>query len=328
LKNPGNFNNLVGLPLTLLELDPSYEIAVVEMGTNAPGEIKRLAEIARPTVGLITNIGQAHLEGMGSLERLAREKGELFRAVGEKGTLVVNQNDSRVALLAKDCRTKRIGFGIDTEADVMIDQIRWSGAKGVRFWLAVGKERVWVDLPLPGRQFVQSAAAAVAVASLFQIRVQDMKRRLERFKPLPMRMEIISLRGVTFINDAYNANPPSVEMALESLSRASGKAAQAFVVLGDMLELGDTAQVAHKAVGRLIGKLNVTGGFLLGDHATDVAAGAIEAGMDPHRLRVVKSHQEIVHLLKDIVLPGDWVLVKGSRQMRMETVIRGFEGEA
>jgi len=184
-----------------------------------------------------------------------------------------------------------------------------------------------VDFPLPGLQFVQNVAAAVAVASLSQIRAQDMKRKLERFKPLPMRMEIISLRGVTFINDAYNANPPSVKMALETLSRASGRA-QTFVVLGDMLELGDTAQVAHKAVGRLIGKLNVTGGFLLGDHATDVAAGAIEAGMDPHRLRVVKSHQEIVHLLKDIVLPGDWVLVKGSRQMRMETVIRGFEGEA
>lgn len=327
LKSPGNFNNLVGLPLTLLDLEPSHEIAVVEMGTNVPGEIKRLTEIARPTVGIITNIGQAHLEGMGSLEFLIKEKGELFRTIGEEGILVVNQNDPHVLVLAKDCLARKIGFGIDTKADVMIDRVQWRGVQGVQFRLTVGKEKTLVDFPLMGLPSVHNAAAAVAVASLFEMRVKDIKRRLDRVKPLPMRMEIISLRGVIFINDAYNANPPSVEMALRTLSYA-GRKGRAFVVLGDMLELGDISRVAHQAVGRLVGTLNLAGVFLLGDHASDVAEDAIQEGMNPRKVWIVKSHHEIANLLKDLVRPGDWILVKGSRQMRMETVIEIFKEEA
>lgn len=320
LKNPGSFNNLVGLPLTLLDLGPSHEIAVVEMGTNVPGEIRRLTEIARPTVGVITNIGQAHLEGIGSLESLIKEKGDLFRTMGEGGVLAVNQNDPHVLALARDCPTRKIVFGIDTEADVMIDQIQWRGARGVGFRLAIGKQRVSVDFPLMGPQSIHNVAAAVAVASLFETRVEEIKRRLERFKPLPMRMEIVSLRGVTFINDAYNANPQSVEMALSALSRGSGKG-RAFVVLGEMLELGDISKAAHRAVGRHIGALNVAGVFLLGDHASDLADGAIEAGMNPRNVWIVQGHNEIASLLKNLVRPGDWILVKGSRRMRMERVI-------
>lgn len=327
LKNPGNFNNLVGLPLTLLKLEPSHEVAVVEMGTNVPGEIKRLAQIARPTVGLITNIGQAHLEGMGSLESLIQEKGELFRTIGEDGVLAVNQNDPHVSSLARDCPARKIGFGIDRKADVMIDRIQWRGPRGVRFRLAARDQRVSVDFPLMGLQFIQNVAAAVAVASLFETSLKDVKRRLERFKPLPMRMEIISLGDMTFINDAYNANPPSVEMALRALFHGSGKA-RAFVVLGDMLELGEISQVAHQAVGRFMGALNVEGAFLLGDHAPDVADGAIEAGMNPRKIWIVKSHRGIAGFLKDLARPGDWILVKGSRGMRMERVIEIFGEEA
>jgi UDP-N-acetylmuramoyl-tripeptide--D-alanyl-D-alanine ligase len=327
LKNPGNFNNLVGLPLTLLDLDLLHQVAVVEMGTNRPGEIKRLTEIARPTVGLITNIGEAHLEGMGSLQTLVAEKGELFRTIGEEGILAVNQNDPHVSSLARDCPAKKIGFGIERKADVMIDRIQERGVKGTRFRLTIGTQQVSVDFPVMGGQFIQNVAAAVAVASLFDMSADDIKRRLRRFKPLPMRMEIISLRGVTFINDAYNANPPSVEMALRALSDGSGKA-RAFVVFGDMLELGGISQTAHQAVGRLIAKLNIAGVFLLGDHAPDVAGAAVETGMSPRNVWMVQRHQEIADLLKDLVRPGDWILVKGSRRMRMETVIEIFEGEA
>ena len=327
LKSPGNFNNLVGLPLTLLELETSHEIAVLEMATNVPGEIRRLAQIARPTVGLITNIGQAHLEGMGSLEALVKEKGELFRSMGEEGIIAVNQNDPSVSALARDCLARKVSFAIDTKADVMIDRIQWRGVKGVRFRLTVGKESASVDSPLMGHQFVHNVAAAVAVASLFEMRVKDIKRRLKRFKSPPMRMEIVPFGGVTFINDAYNANPPSVEMALSALPHDAGKG-RAFVVLGDMLELGEISQGAHRAVGRLIGTLKVAGVFLLGDRATDVAEGAIEKGMNPQRIWIAKSHHEIAGLLKDLVRPGDWILVKGSRKMRMENVIEAFGEKA
>ncbi len=264
---------------------------------------------------------------MGSFESLIEEKGELFRSVGERGLVVVNLNDPHVSALARHCVARKIGFGIDRQGDIMINRIQWCGAKGVRFRLTIGNQTGPVDFPFTGLQFVHNVAAAAAVASLFDMGVEDIKRRLKRFKPLPMRMEITSLGGITFINDAYNANPPSVEMALRALTQSSGKG-QAFVVLGDMLELGDISQMAHRKVGRLIGTLNVAGVFLLGAHAPDVAGGAIEGGMDPQRIWVAKSHSEISSLLKDRVRPGDWILVKGSRRMRMETVIETFEGEA
>jgi UDP-N-acetylmuramoyl-tripeptide--D-alanyl-D-alanine ligase len=327
LKNPGNFNNLIGLPLTLLTLEPTHKVVVLEMATNMPGEIRRLAEIARPTVGVITNIGPVHLEGMGSLDSLIREKGDLFRSIGEEGVLAVNQNDPHVSALARDCGARKIRFGIDTTADVVIDRIQWRGVQGVRFRLTVGKERGWVDFPIMGLQFVQNVAAAVAVASLFDMGMETIRRRLEGFIPLPQRMEIIPLGGVTFINDTYNANPPSMEMALRTLAQAKGRGS-AFVVLGDMLELGDISQKAHQELGRLIGTLKVTGAFLLGDHASHVAEGATKEGMDPRKLWILGTHQEIVNLLREMVRPGDWVLVKGSRRMRMETVIEMLKEEA
>ncbi len=323
LKSPGTFNNLIGLPLSLLELEPSHDVVVLEMGTNMPGEIRRLTEIARPTVGLITNIGAAHLEGMGSLEVLAKEKGDLFQAIGQEGTVVVNQNDSRVSGLARKCSARKIRFGIDTKADVVIDRIEWRGVDGIRFRLLVGEDGTTVDFPIMGLQFVEAVAAATAVASLFGVKVDDIKRRLRRFKAPPMRMEITPLRGVNFINDAYNANPPSAEMALQALSRVVG-GRRAFVVFGDMLELGDITRKAHRRVGRLIGTLKVSGMFLLGDHANEVAQGAIQAGVDSKIIRIAKDHGEIVTGLKDLVQPGDWILVKGSRKMRMETVIDLF----
>lgn len=327
LRNPGNFNNLVGLPLTLLDLNSFHQVVVVEMGTNIPGEIERLAEIARPTIGLITNIGQAHLEGMGSLENLVKEKGRLFRSIGAEGIIAVNQNDPHIRSLADPCRAEKVRFGIETEADVVIDRIEWRRTRGTRFRLTVRGERISVALPALGDQLLHGVAAAVAVASVLDLSLREIKERLELFKPLPMRMEVLRLQGLTFINDAYNANPPSVEMALKVLSHASGKA-RTFVVFGDMLELGKISPRAHRDVGRLMGRLGVTGVFLLGDHAHDVAEGAIGAGMNPRNVWVAHRHSEIADLLRDLSRPGDWVLVKGSRRMRMETVIEVFRGEA
>jgi UDP-N-acetylmuramoyl-tripeptide--D-alanyl-D-alanine ligase len=324
LKNQGSFNNLVGLPLTLLRLAPSHEAAVLEMGTNIPGEIKRLSEIAKPTVGVITNIGQAHLEGMGSFETLIQEKGDLFRFIGREGVIVVNHDDPNVTGLARESFARQIGFGVDTQADVRIDRIDRRGREGVRFRLTVGKESVWADLKVLGLHFLHNVAAAVAVASLFRMSLDDMKRRLADFGPLPMRMEVLSIGDVTFINDTYNANPSSVEMALRTLSDCSG-GRRAFAVLGDMLELGDAAGEAHRSVGRLVGELRLSGALLLGDYAADVLVGASEAGMDSRSVRIYQNHEEIVKRLRVLLRAGDWVLVKGSRRMQMETVIQRLE---
>jgi len=326
LKNPGNFNNLVGLPLTLLGLDPTHEVAVVEMGTNRPGEIRRLAEIARPTVGIITNIDQAHLEGMGSMETLAEEKGALFRAVTPDGTLVVNTSDPRVVSLAGALTAKTISYGVNTKADVMIDRVRCRGSQGITCRMVIGEEESTIRLPVIGLQFAGTVAAAAAVATLFGMGVKTIKERLAAFTPLPMRMEVVSVEGITFINDAYNANPPSVRIALETLAQIEPKG-RTFVVLGDMLELGDISQAAHRRVGQLLGALDVAGVFLLGAHATDVAEGAVEKAMIRDRIWIARTHRDIVNLLKTHISPGDWVLVKGSRGMRMEAVIETFEEE-
>jgi len=323
LKNPSNFNNLVGLPLTLLSLEPRHEAAVVEMGTNKPGEIGRLAEIARPTVGIITNIGQAHLEGMGSMETLVKEKGDLFRAVAPDGTVVVNTNDPYVASLAGGLTAKTISYGVNTKADVMIDRVRCRGSRGMTCRILTGEEEGTISLSVVGLQFASTVAAAAAVARCFDMDVKTITDRLTAFKPLPMRMEVVSLEGITFINDAYNANPPSVQIALETLARIEPKG-RTFVVLGDMLELGDISQTAHRRVGQLLGTLNVAGVFLLGAHATDVVEGAVEKGMIRDRIWIARTHRDIVNLLKAHINPGDWVLVKGSRGMCMEAVIDAF----
>jgi UDP-N-acetylmuramoyl-tripeptide--D-alanyl-D-alanine ligase len=323
LRSPGNFNNLVGLPLTLLGLEPTHEVAVVEMGTNRPGEIRRLTEIARPTVGIITNIGQAHLEGMGSMETLVEEKGALFRAVAPDGTLVVNTSDPHVASLAGASAAKTISYGVNTKADVMIDRVECRGSRGITCRIVIGEEESTMSLPVVGLQFASTVAAAAAVARLFEMDVKAIKERLVAFPPLPMRMEVVSVEGVTFINDAYNANPSSVQIALETLAQIEPKG-RTFVVLGDMLELGDISQAAHKRVGQLLGTLDVAGVFLLGAHATDVVEGAVEKGMIRDRIWIARTHRDIVNLLKAHISPGDWVLVKGSRGMRMEAVIEAF----
>ena len=224
LKTKGNLNNLIGLPLTLLTLTEKERVVVLEMGMNVPGEIRRLTEIAEPDVGLITNIQKVHLEGMGSLERLKEEKGELFRRMRRDGTILVNQDDPRVIDLASDYPGQKITFGIEHPAEVMAKEIRLRGAEGTSFTLILEGEVMEIHLRLLGRHFVPNALSAIAVACLFGVEVKQAKEALEHFQPFPMRMEVVPLKGgKTLINDAYNANPNSMELALETLVEAKGR---------------------------------------------------------------------------------------------------------
>ena len=186
-------NNLIGVPLTLLTLTEKERVVVLEMGMNVPGEIRRLTEIAEPDVGLITNIQKVHLEGMGSLERLKEEKGELFRRMRRDGTILVNQDDPRVVDLARDYPGQKITFGIEHPADVMAKEIRLQGAEGTSFTLILEGEETEIHLPLLGRHFVPNALSAMAVACLFGVEVRRVKEVLENFQSFPMRMEVIPL---------------------------------------------------------------------------------------------------------------------------------------
>ncbi len=329
LKTEGNLNNLIGVPLTLLTLTEKERVAVLEMGMNVPGEIRRLTEIAEPDVGLITNIQKVHLEGMGSLERLKEEKGELFRRMRRDGTIVVNQDDSRVVDLASDYPGQRITFGIEHPSEVMAKEIQLRGAEGTSFNLILEGEVMEIHLRLLGKHFVPNALSAMAVACLFGVEMKQAKEAIENFRSFSKRMEVITLKGgKTLINDAYNANPYSMELALETLVEVKGKG-RSIAVLGDMLELGNFAKEAHEQLGEKVSELAIDFLFALGEEAPIVVESAIRHGFPIERTRVVESHSEAISLLRQMVQNGDWILVKGSRRMAMEKIIEGLtEGRA
>jgi UDP-N-acetylmuramoyl-tripeptide--D-alanyl-D-alanine ligase len=324
LKTKGNLNNLIGLPLTLLNLTEQERIAVLEMGMNVPGEIRRLTQIAEPDVGLITNIERVHLEGMGSLERVREEKGELFRKMRQDGTILVNQDDPRVIDLASEFRGQKITFGIDHPAEVMAKEIRLQGVGATSFTLMMEGVPLEITLPFLGRHFVPNALSAIAAASLFGIELDKVKEALEHLSPSPMRMEVLRPKeGVTLINDAYNANPRSMELALEILSEMKGKG-RGIAVLGDMLELGEYSVEAHQLIGKRVGELSIDFLLALGEEAPVLVESAMRHGLDSEKARIVESHTEALSTLKKMVRDGDWILVKGSRRMRMEKITEGL----
>ncbi len=328
LKTKGNFNNLIGLPLTLLNLTEREKVVVLELGMNVVGEIRRLTEIAEPDMGLITNIQMVHLEGMGSLERLTEEKGELFRGVRRDGTLVVNRDDPRVVELAEGFPGQKVTFGMDGRADVGAKKMELTRT-GTSFRLMAGDQETEVVLRAFGRHFVMNALSAVAVSSLFGIDLKDVKAALEQFRPYTMRMEMIPLpEGRTLMNDTYNANPVSMGLALEVLVAMKGKG-RAIALLGDMLELGRFSEEAHRQLGKRISELPIDFLMMLGEKGALVVESAVHHGFPAGRVRRVKDHSEALLALNEVTREGDWILITGSRGMAMERIAERLqEGRA
>ncbi len=322
LKTEGNLNNLIGLPLTLLQLQGDEAVAVVEMGMNRPGEIARLTEIARPDYGVVTNVGPAHLGGVGgTLAGVAAAKGELFAGLAPDAGIAVNTDDEWVRRMAAPFPGRKVTFG--HAGEVQAHNVADFGADGVAFDLAIAGRGAKVRLPLSGRHNVANALAAAAVGHLLGLQLEDIARGLQRTIPASMRMEVRRLgNGVILINDAYNANPSSVEAALLALRRFAGRPV---AVLGEMWELGDESRRAHRVIGERAGALGVQELFVLGDHAEDVAAGARAAGMPAEAIHMCGSHQEVAAAVGNRWQPGDTLLVKGSHGMRMDEVVRLLE---
>ncbi|MDY7033735.1 MAG: UDP-N-acetylmuramoyl-tripeptide--D-alanyl-D-alanine ligase [Thermodesulfobacteriota bacterium] len=325
LKTEGNFNNLVGLPLTLLKLGHKDEVAVLEMGTNARSEIKRLTEISVPNIAVITNIGHAHMEGLRSIEEVMEEKAELFRSLGRDSVAIVNEDDHRVFHVAAPCSCRKLGFSMFQKADIMATDILVSSSGKVRFQLVTQGESVDISLPIHGAFNVSNALAAAGVAQALGVDLKVIKEGLERTQPISGRMEIIELDGYTIINDTYNANPNSMAEALKVLAGIKG-AGRAIAVLGDMLELGEFSEGAHIDVGRLVSQLEIDSLLILGQDSVNIARGASEMGMDSKNIYLGKGHQDIVTKMNAILCKGDCVLVKGSRAMKMERILEEFWG--
>jgi len=318
LKNEGNLNNHIGLPLTLMGLRPEHWAAVLEMGMSAEGEIARLAEIAMPSVGIITNIGPAHLLGLGSMDAIVRAKGELVDALPDDGRAVLNSDDPYLKGLIEKNKGRAVTFGLGAGATITAEDIRES-VDGVSFKLVMPGGRAAVSLPVMGAHNVVNALAAAGAAWCAGMSVSDIKAGLDSFSPAKMRMEVVEVGGARVINDAYNANPASMAAALTAL--ASVKDCRRIAVLGDMLELGDAARISHHNVGRLAGAEGLSLLVLMGAHAEDTAEGAAEAGMDEDDIVVASGPEEAAAAVAGRMKRGDCLLLKGSRGMRMERII-------
>ena len=325
LKNEGNLNNLIGVPLTLLKLHSDHEVAVVEMGMNSRGEISQLTKMAMPDIGVITNIGEAHLEGLGSLENVKRAKGELLEAMKEEGTVVLNADDSAVMELALQAKSDVVTFGFSGKANVRASDAEVDWGKGTLFSLSAGDETLPVLLPLYGMHQLYNALAAAAVAYSMGFKLAEIREALEEFEACSGRMEIISRGGITIINDSYNANPSSVRSAIEAM--ICSLEARKIAVIGDMLEMGEDEERIHFELGRFIAEKGMDILFTLGSLARNVAAGAADAGMDAANIFSFDDRKELGKRLIAEARERDLILIKGSRGMRMEDVTVALKDE-
>jgi UDP-N-acetylmuramoyl-tripeptide--D-alanyl-D-alanine ligase len=322
LKNEGNLNNHIGVPLTLLKLDAHHTSAVVEIGMSALGEIDTLARLVSPDVGVITNIGPAHLEFLRTVDIVAQAKAELLDNLKTDGTAVLNADDRYFTTLKNKYGGRVLSFGIENKADVSAFGIR-QGKSFTDMTIESDDSKVGVRLSAVGKHNIYNALAAAAAATAVGIPWDAVKYGLEGFSPVAMRSELRQVRGRTVLADYYNANPGSVKAALETL--ISLKAGQKSVaVLGDMLELGDFAADAHREVGRTVAHLGVDVLITMGSLAIYINEGALEAGMQKDRVIAAGSHAEAAALLKERSKNGDAVLIKGSRGMKMEKILEEF----
>ena len=321
LKTEGNLNNLIGLPQTIFRLTDEDELAILEMGTNTRGEIKRLTQIADPDIGLITNIGPAHLAGFGSMAVVRDEKSDLFFNMSPTGTVVINLDDELIAETAEQWQGKKITFSMSPNADVTAKDIEKNGARGMRFNLIIGAQQQKTEIRIVGLHHVHNALAAAATAFAAGVDIRTIAEGLGAFRPFSGRMEIVKLRnGAFLIDDSYNANPASVREALMSLKDLKANH-HAYVFLGDMLELGEQSEEMHRKIGMLMATIGVHALFLKGDFAVVTAAGAREGGLSPDNIFFLSEQDNGVGYLKERLKKGDWILIKGSRGMKMEKLV-------
>lgn len=324
-KTQANFNNEIGLPFTLLSMKADDEAAVVEMGMRGLGQIAQLTRIAHPTIGVVTNVGETHMEILGSIDNIALAKSELPKALAARGVAILNGDDERVRKMADMTRAQVVLFGIDGEGlDVRAKDIA-KCAGGTSFICCTADGEKEMTVPAFGRHNVQNALAAIAVGRVLGMTLDEIAQGLAAFVPSGMRFAVQRVGDYTFINDAYNASPRSTAGAIDNLAEVAD--GRKIVVFGDMLELGDITEDAHRGIGRKVAEKGVDAIFTYGSLASLAAEEAKMCGVGT--AVACDSHEEIVEQLKTYLEAGDTVLVKGSRGMKMETVIKliASEGE-
>jgi len=317
-KTIGNFNNHVGVPLSILRLPPDCRAGVLEMGMNHAGEIRELAAIARPNLGVVTNVGYAHVEFFDSIEGVAAAKRELIEGLPRDGVAVLNGDDVRVRAFSRVHPGRSVTFGFSEGADVRAEVLQ-EGANGTRF-RALGVD---FETGLPGRHAVMNLLAGIAVAREFGIAPERLRDAVRTFSVGKMRGERITHQGITIWNDCYNANPEAMRSMIDVLQETP--AARRIAVLGEMLELGHAAFDLHSQVGRYAAEHGVDVLIGVRGHAREMVDAAIEAGMSPSSARFFEDAEEAGAYARTVAAAGDAVLFKGSRGVQVERALGRFQ---
>lgn len=321
LKNPGNLNNEIGLPLTLLRLTEGHEIAVLEMGFYTTGEIALLCELAAPAVGVITNVGTVHAERAGSQETIAAGKAELVEALPEEGVAILNYDDPRVRAMEDKTRARVFYYGLDRAADLYADEVVGLGLEGIRLRLHYGKDHLYLRVPLIGRHSVQTVLRAAAVGLVEGLTWQEI---VEGLRSGHSQLRLVAVRteaGALLLDDTYNASPESTLAALNLLEELEGRKV---AVLGDMLELGPYERQGHDLAG--VRAAEVADELVtVGERARIIAAAARRAGRRSVAITELEDSEQAVAYLRENLREGDVVLVKGSRGMMMDQIVASLE---
>jgi len=331
LKSRGNYNNEIGVPLTVFDLKKNHNVLVIEMAAQRRGEIKELTGIVQPDMAIITNIGEAHIGLFGSRENIAWEKWKLVAALENDGIAFLNHDDSYFNDFCRGVPDKKvISFGFHPKAQVRAINIKEENEKGMYFDLGLPDGHVYpAFIPLIGKFNIYNALAAIAVAMQMNINIDRIIQEITTFNPLPLHMNINMLaRGIMLIEDCYNANPTSTKEALYSVATISGKRFKV-AILGDMLELGKQAADYHREIGRLAGRLSFDSLILLGEYRQHIAEGASESGVDKGQVYLfnLKDKKKLANDLFRLIPDNSIVLLKGSRNMQLEEVIKYWAAE-
>jgi UDP-N-acetylmuramoyl-tripeptide--D-alanyl-D-alanine ligase len=323
LRNDGNLNNEIGLPLTLLRLGSEHQAAVLEMGMYVGGEIAELARIAAPRIGVVTAVQPVHLSRIGSIEAIEAAKGELLEALPPDGTAILNADDPIVRRMGRRSVARGRTYGFAADADVGAESVETAGLAGMRFTLRVDRDRRPATIPTLGRLSVHNALAAAAVGRAAGLTPDEIVAGLATGWSAPHRVQPVRAGGVTLIDDTYNASPRSVVAALELLAGLPGRHG---AVLGEMLELGETSDEGHRVVGEAAaGVLEWL--VVVGRGAVGIAEGALDAGMDRSRVTQVRDAEAALEAVPPRLRDGDVVLVKASRGIGLDRLVEGLQRE-
>ncbi len=320
--SPKSFNNDIGVPLTLLPVSPRQDYVIVECGTNHPGEIEYLSRIAEPDIAVITNAGPEHLEGLGDLAGVRKENAAITAGMRPEGCLVVNGDDRALVAACGGFAGRKVTFGLGKGSNLWAADIR-SDFTGLRFQLNGSRQQVFV--PLIGRHIAANALAAIAVARRMGVPDNAVMDGLAQAQGPIMRMQPQSMAGLLILNDAYNANPASVAVALETLRDLPHPGGRRIAVLGDMLELGSASDDYHREAGRQAARAGIHSLICIGPGGSLMAAAAVAEGMSSEAVHCFESARRAGWPVRELLRPGDLVLLKGSRGMELERILEALQ---